>query len=139
MRFKSWRAPLRGLSIGVLATVLAMTVALSLSMRSVVADQQRRLLSERAAEAGLVAGSLFQGAASALPTLATVAPVPGSTARFSAAARSDLGVVGGIGALRQAGGTFSVLAGVGAAPGPGASVSAGQVALARRALGAKGL
>jgi len=139
VRFKSWRAPLRGLSIGVLATVLAMTVALSLSVRSVVADQQRRLLNERAAEAGLVVGSLFQGVASDLPTLATAAPLPGSTVRFSAAARSDLGVVGGIGALRQAGGTFSVLAGVGAAPGPGASVSAGQAALARRALGAKGL
>jgi len=140
VRFKRRRSPLRALSIGVLATILAMTVVLSLTVRSAVAGQQRQLLNERAVEAGLVVGSLFQGAASALPTLAAdTAPEPGSTARFTAAARSDLGVVGAIGALRQAGGTFTVLAGVGAAPGPGGTVSAGREALASRALGSKGI
>ena len=134
------RGPLRVLSALVLAFLAAASVALSLTVHSVVADEQTRLLNARTEEAGVLVGTLFGSVGAALPTLATTAPPsPGATSDFTTDAHQYLGAVGAIGALQDSNGSFRVLASVGKGPRPGAVAAPDRAALARQALGTKGL
>jgi signal transduction histidine kinase/ActR/RegA family two-component response regulator len=124
----------------VLIGVAGMSVALALVVRSVVHDQQRRLLHERTAEAGLLVGSLFSSLSTTLPVLAaTTHPGAGSTQEFTAQAKQLTGGFGTIGAVRVAGGKVSVVATTGTVPAAGATLTGSRAALATRALGAKGM
>jgi signal transduction histidine kinase len=122
----------------VFVVVVASSLAVSFAVRAVVADQQHRLLQERAGEAADLVSTAFGSLGSTLPTLAaTYPPGPGATAQFTSAARSDLGLVSTIGALTQESGSFRVLASVGTGPGVGVTVAADRAELARRALATK--
>jgi signal transduction histidine kinase/ActR/RegA family two-component response regulator len=137
---KTARGPLRLLSVVVLIATAGMSVALALVVRSVVHDQQRRLLHERTAEAGLLVGSLFNSMSTTLPVLgATTHPRVGSTQQFTAAAKQLTGGVGTIGALQVAGEKVSALASTSTAPAAGTTLTGARAALATRALATKGM
>ena len=134
------RRPLRALSAVVLAVLLALTAVSCLVVRSVVADQQERLLKERATEAGALVGTLFGSVGSPLSALAANVPTsPGAIASFNAAAQQDLGLAGALGALQPSPAGFKVLAAVGTGPRAGATINPDRAALAQRALGTKGM
>ena len=137
---KTGRGPLRLLSVVVLIAVTGMSVALALVVRSVVHDQQRRLLHERTAEAGILVGSLFNNLSTTLPVLAaTTHPRVGSTQEFTAEARKLTGGLGTIGAIHVNGDTVSVVASTGTVPTAGTTLAGDRAALAMRALAAKGM
>jgi signal transduction histidine kinase/ActR/RegA family two-component response regulator len=137
---KLGRGPLRLLSVAVLIVVAGMSVALSLVARSAVNDQQRRLLHERTAEAGLLIGSLFNGMSTTLPVLgATTHPRVGSTQQFTAAAKQLTGGLGTIGALQVVGKKVSALATTGTGTSAGTTLAGDRAAVAIRALAAKGM
>ena len=134
------RGPLRTVSVLVLAVLAAASLALALTVRSVVADEQTRLLNARTEEAGLLVGTLFGTVGSALPNLAAAAPPrPDATSEFTTAAHQYLGAVGTIGALQESNGSFTVFSAVGTGPRPGALAGPDRAALARSALGTKGV
>lgn len=138
-RSRRTRLPLRPLSGLVLAVVVASTVAGFFLTRSVVSDDQLRLLRAQGEEAGLVVESLFAPFASALPQLAsTDIEQPGGHPEFVALARGDLEFAQGVGALRHTAGGFSSIVSVGAGLQPGAVAGADRAALAARALASKG-
>jgi signal transduction histidine kinase/CheY-like chemotaxis protein len=133
------KLPLRALSLLVLAALAGASVGLSVMVRSIVADQQRRLLSESSAEASLVLGTLFNGVESTLPTLSASAnPAVGAPSQFAATAKPLLGLATTIGVLHDTNGAFSVVEAVGSGPEPGTPVGADRAALAIRALAVKG-
>jgi signal transduction histidine kinase/CheY-like chemotaxis protein len=137
---KTRRGPLRLLSVLVLIVMAGMSVALALVVRSVVHDQQRRLLHERTSEAGVLVGGLFGGMSATLPVLATTThPRVGSTQQFTAAAKQLTGGIGTIGAVQVAGGTVSAVATTGTGPAAGTTITGTRAALAARALAAKGM
>jgi signal transduction histidine kinase/ActR/RegA family two-component response regulator len=124
----------------VLLVVAGGSVALALVMRSVVHDQQRRLLHERTAEAGILVGSLFNSLSTTLPVLAaTTHPGVGSAQEFTAEAKQLTGGIGTIGAVRVVGGKVTALASTGTAPAAGSAIDADRAALATRALAATGM
>ena len=134
------RGPLRLLSLAVLIVIAATSVGLSVLARSVVHDQQRRLLHERTSEAGVLVGSLFNGMSATLPVLGmTTHPRPGSTEQFTTAAKQLTGGFGTIGALLVTGDRVSALASTGAGPAQGTTLTGEPAALATRALAAKGM
>jgi signal transduction histidine kinase/ActR/RegA family two-component response regulator len=137
---KTARGPLRLLSVFVLIVAVGMSVGLALVVRSVVHDQQRRLLHERTSEAGVLVGSLFNSMSTTLPVLgATTHPRVGSTQQFTAAAKQLTGGLGTIGALQVTGKTVSAVAATGAGPAAGTTIAGDRAALATRALAAKGM
>jgi len=137
---KTGRGPLRLLSIGVLLVLVGISVALALVARSVVDDQQRRLLHERTAEAGLLVGSLFNSLSTTMPVLAaTTHPHVGSTQEFTAEAQQLTGGFGTIGAVHVAGDKVSAVAATGSGPAAGTVITGARAALATRALKAKGM
>jgi hypothetical protein len=108
-------------------------------VRSLVDDEQDRLLHARGEEAGVVIASLFAPVVSALPQLAsTDVTQPGSHQEFVKQAQSDLQVTQAIGALRYSAGTFRSDGSVGAGLPPGAAVGVDRAALAARAMSSKG-
>jgi signal transduction histidine kinase/ActR/RegA family two-component response regulator len=128
------------LSVLVLVVLAGMSVALALVARSVVHDQNRRLLHERTAEAGILIGSLFGNVSTTLPVLAaTTHPRPGSTRQFTTTAKQLTGGLGTIGALQVTGDTVSALATTGTGPTAGTALTGDRAALATRALAAKGM
>ena len=137
---KTHKAPLRLLSVLVFVALAATSVGLSIVVRDIVHDQQKKLLHERTTEGGTVLSTVFGGTQSALTTLAATAhPRVGATGRFTAAARPFLGLATTIGALSPANGHPSVLAAVGTGPALGTTVSDDRTALAMRALATKGV
>jgi signal transduction histidine kinase len=117
-----------------------MSVALAQVVRSVVHDQQRRLLHERTSEAGVLVGGLFGGMSATLPVLATTThPRIGATQQFTTAAKQLTGGIGTIGAVQVAGGTVSTVATTGTGPAAGTTITGARAALATRALAAKGM
>jgi signal transduction histidine kinase/CheY-like chemotaxis protein len=137
---KTARGPLRLLSVLVLIVMVGISVGLALVVRSVVHDQQRRLLHERTSEAGVLVGSLFNSMSTTLSVLgATTHPRVGSTQQFTAAAKQLTGGLGTIGALQVTGKTVSAVAATGAGPAAGTTIAGDRAALATRALAAKGM
>lgn len=70
---KRMRAPGTALTIAVVLLLAASAVGSAVIAHVVVRDQERRLLRERAAEAGLVVGSSFSSVQSTLASLGTIA------------------------------------------------------------------
>ena len=137
---KAGRGPLRLLSVMVLIVMVGASFALALVMRSVVHDQQRRLLHERTAEAGILVGSLFNSLSTSLPVLAaTTQPRVGSTQEFTAEAKQLTGGFGTISAIHVNGDKVSVVASTAAVPAAGTTLTGDRAALATRALAAKGM
>jgi PAS domain S-box-containing protein len=122
-------------SVGVLISGVAATVASVVVMRGVMADQERRLLRERANEVAAFLSTSFAPAGSAVRALATAAN--GGPTVFTATSRAmtSKGVVLTL-LLSKDGPGFSVQASAGSGPGVGTSVDAARAALATRALGA---
>ena len=126
--------PLRLLSVLVLLSLAGASVALSVVVRSIVQDQEGRMLKVQSAQGAILVGSLFGGAQDGLKELATVHPPEiGSTDNFLDAARPKLGLVSTIGAFRQENGVTSVLGAVGVGPTTGQTVDSDRAALAARA------
>jgi len=124
----------------VLIVMVGASFALALVMRSVVHDQQRRLLHERTAEAGILVGSLFNSLSTSLPVLAaTTQPRVGSTQEFTAEAKQLTGGFGTISAIHVNGDKVSVVASTAAVPAAGTTLTGDRAALATRALAAKGM
>jgi signal transduction histidine kinase/ActR/RegA family two-component response regulator len=137
---KAGRGPLRLLSVMVLIVMVGASFALALVMRSVVHDQQRRLLHERTAEAGILVGSLFNNLSTTLPVLAaTTQPRVGSTQEFTAEAKQLTGGFGTISAIHVNGDKVSVVASTATVPAAGTTLTGDRAALATRALAAKGM
>ena len=133
------RSPLRLASVLVLVALVGSTVAGFFVVRSLVDDEQDRLLHARGEEAGVVIQSLFAPVVSALPALAsTDVTQPGTHPEFVKQAQSDLQVTQAIGALAYSAGDFRPVVSVGAGLPPGAAVGEDRAALAARALGSKG-
>lgn len=134
------RISLRLLSVLILLGLTGTSVALALVARSLVADQQSRLLDERTTEAGALVTTLFGSIQTTLPILATTTHLePGSTAQFVAAARQFVGPEAStIGALRVGASGVTSVASVGDGPAAGVTVGGAQAALAQRAVTANG-
>lgn len=126
--------PLRPVSVIVFLALAGVTLAATLGVRSVVADEQRRLLHARTSEAGVLISTLFQGVSATLPVLGvTTRPQPGATEQFTNAAQLMLGEARAIGALHVSGANVSVIASAGNGPDAGAALSAARSRLALRA------
>jgi signal transduction histidine kinase/ActR/RegA family two-component response regulator len=112
------------------------SLGVSLLVRSIVRDQEQRLLRERVKEGAVLLTSVFSSPRTTLPLLAaTTRPRVGSTEAFTAAAMGIRGNTGAIGALTVADGVVSVLAVAGDGPTPGTTITGGRAALAMRATG----
>ena len=140
MTISKARTSLRLLSVLILLGLTAASVALALVARTLVADQQSRLLDERTTEAGALVTTLFGSIQTTLPILAETTHLqPGSTAQFVSAARQFVGPEAStIGALQVGNGGVTAVAVVGNGPAAGITVSGPQAALAQRAATAKG-
>lgn len=134
------RRPLRLLSLLILAVLVASSVAGYFVIRSVVDDEQDRLLRARGEEAGLVIQSLFQPVVATLGQLAsTDIAEPGTHPEFAKVARADLGIVEAIGAMtNSSGGVFRSVMSVGAGLPADTVAATDRAALAARALASKG-
>ena len=132
---------LRLVSVVVLLIMAATSVAVTLVVRSLIADQQSRLLSERTNEAGSLITSIFSSVPTTLPVLAEATGLRvGSTSQFTQTARGFISPETNIGALQVAGTVVTVVAGVGGGTSVvGATLTSGQAALAERATSAKGM
>ena len=140
MTISKARISLRLLSVLILVGLTAATVALALVTRSLVADQQSRLLHERTNEAGALVTTLFGSIQTTLPILAESTHLqPGSTAQFVVTARQFVGPEAStIGALQVGDGGVTAVAAVGNGPVAGLNITGSQAALAQRAVTAKG-
>ena len=131
-------SPLRLLSILTLVVLVGCTVAGFFVTRSLVNDEQSRLLRDRAEEGGLIIESLFAPIASALPSLASSQGAqPGGQSQFVSQARNDLQLASAIGELQSENHLFRSVVSVGAGLPPDASPNASLSSLAARALGHK--
>jgi signal transduction histidine kinase/ActR/RegA family two-component response regulator len=134
---------LRTLAAAALGLVLSVAVAVgaSVTVARVVRDQERRLLSERAAEVALLVNIRVTAMEASLPVLASVSRLGGeSSDPFAQAARPLLtDGVQAIGVVRERGGVFRVQSAIGRGPAPGQRLSTDGVALARRALRSRGV
>ena len=140
MTSKKIKCPLRLLSLVVLVVLCLSSFVVALGVRSVVEDQEKRLLRERTNEGALLLSTLFSGPRATLPLLAaTTRPRAGSTELFTTAAAGVRGDAGAIGALSVADGVVSVLAVAGDGPEPGTTIGGERAALAVRATGAEDL
>ncbi|HEX5266947.1 MAG TPA: histidine kinase dimerization/phospho-acceptor domain-containing protein, partial [Acidimicrobiales bacterium] len=135
MRSTRRRRPIRALSLLVLVVLGGASIGGALLARSVLRDEQSRLLQERAVEASSTVESLFGNVGTSLPTLAaTSSPQPEATGTFISAARSYIGLISGIGAAQSSSTGYRVLAAVGVAPVAGSALPADRTALASVAL-----
>jgi signal transduction histidine kinase/ActR/RegA family two-component response regulator len=131
------RGFIRPLSLAVFVAFVVLSVVGSLSVRSIVRDQEARLLEERVVEAGVVLSSLFNTSNITLPLLgATTNPRPESSGVFLITAEAMRQGVGTIGALQVADDAVSVIAVAGEKPN-GPTVSGPLADLARRAMAEK--
>src|SRR5205807_4419572 len=130
------------LGLGVLVVLTGVVTVASLGVRSVVRNQEKRLLRERAGEVALVLTTAFNGVKSSFPVLA-MAPqssVSGQQPPFADMARPLLanGVVT-VGVAEGHDGVLTVLASAGDGPVPGQTLAGDRASLGRRALGAQNL
>ena len=140
MKLGPIRSPLHRLSAAVLALIVAATVAGVFVTRSVVGEEQRRLLNDRADEAGLLVGTLFAPVTTALPSLpSTGLSRADGVALFRSQAQKDLGLTDAIGALQYSGGSYHSIASVGSGLAPGAPVGTDRATLAAKATTTKAL
>jgi len=126
----------------VLVVLTGVVTVASLGVRSVVRNQEKRLLRERAGEVALVLTTAFNGVKSSFPVLA-MAPqssVSGQQPPFADMARPLLanGVVT-VGVAEGHDGVLTVLASAGDGPVPGQTLAGDRASLGRRALGAQNL
>jgi signal transduction histidine kinase/CheY-like chemotaxis protein len=134
----SWHV--RGLSVAVLAVLLAGTFTATAALRNLVRDQNRQLLHERTAEAGLVLSSALSSATPALELLgATYSADPHGTVA-NTLTDEDAAAAGNVVAIIAKQGTHLVTR-VAAGPGIRANqvLNGARAALAARALQAKDL
>ena len=90
------RAPVRGLSLVVMAVLVGGTLTASIYARQVTADQERQLLSQRADEAAaLVSGAISQAQAATRTLVAVAVATGGDPAAFVDAAGRDAAVGAG--------------------------------------------
>src|SRR2546423_8391925 len=143
MRHLRARTPVRGLALVVLAVLVAGFLAAFTYARRAVADQEGRLLKQRAGEAGVLlngAVTQSQGATDALA--AVVAATHGDTAAFLDAAGRDSAVAGGTSGVALVGrnldGSSRVVAARGAGLAGGDRVGGEAGALVDRAPGSDG-
>lgn len=137
-RTPSWRV--RGLSVGLLTVLLAGTFTATAALRNLVRDQNRQLLHERTAEAGLVLSSALSSAAPSLELLgATYSADPDGTVA-NTLVREDAAAAGNVVAIIARQGNLLVTR-VAAGPGIRANqpLAGARAALAARALKAKDL
>jgi signal transduction histidine kinase len=136
---KLW--PLRPLSTVILLVLAAVAAASCLITQNVVADQERLILREQTAEVAAVVGSSFTGAQSSLQLLGQIASSDHPHPKLFAAAARSVTTASTQGWLvtTQSGTSLKVIAAAGNGPVAGQELSGDQVALARRALTAKGL
>jgi signal transduction histidine kinase/CheY-like chemotaxis protein len=126
--------PLKLVTLAVLGVVAATSLSVSTGVRSLVKDQEKRLLHERTSEAGILVTTLFATPTMTLPLLAaTTRPSEDSTANFTFVAQAARGGVGTIGALRVRDGVVTTLSAVGDAPAHGTPVTGKRAELALRA------
>lgn len=140
MHIGSMRLPLRQMSIIVLLVLVAATLGLFVSVRSIINDEQTRLLHERATEAGTLVDSLFEDLGTSLSTLTAPSVATDTPSQFADSARPFVGVViRYIAVVKPSGASYQVADSVGTGPAVDTSVSADRAALATQALGRHGL
>jgi PAS domain S-box-containing protein len=131
------RWPLRLVSVAVLVVLLGGTVAATLVVREVVADEGRRLLGERANEVVSLLTTSFAATGSELATLGTASS--GGPTAFAKAASPLVGKGTGTALLLSTDGAgFHVLSAVGETSLSGTVLAGPRSALASRALTASG-
>jgi signal transduction histidine kinase/ActR/RegA family two-component response regulator len=132
----------RQIPLLIVVILVCSTVATAFVVRSVVDDQEHRLLQERAGEVGAVLSVSMNQSATMLPLLgALTQPAVAGPAQFEAVAN---GIVsrqkrGTIGAAESRAGNLVVVAAAGDGPTRGQVLDGPRAALARRALGASGM
>src|SRR2546426_1211428 len=133
------RFPIRGLSLLVFASLSAGTVTIAVFARQVVADQEQRLLRQRAGEAAALLTNLVNQVQTSTRSLATVAlATDGDPAAFSRAAGRDPGTTSGNGVaalIEEQSGHFRVIAAEGKGLAPGQELAGEAAGAARRARG----
>src|SRR2546421_82055 len=135
MRHLRARPPVRGLALVVLAVLVAGFLAAFTYARRAVADQEGRLLKQRAGEAGVLlngAVTQLQGATDALA--AVVVATHGDTAAFLDAAGRDSAVAGGTSGVALVGRNLDGSSRVETVLYAGPRADPAQVVLATRAL-----
>lgn len=139
MNIGSVRLPLRQMSLIVLLVLVGATLGLFVSVRSIVGDEQGRLLQERATEASTLVETLFGGVGTSFSTLTAATP-PSNPTQFSDSARPFLGgILQYIAALKPQGGSFQVVDAVGTGPTVGSTVASDRAGLALKALATRGI
>jgi signal transduction histidine kinase/ActR/RegA family two-component response regulator len=126
--------------LAVFAIIGVSTLVMSLVVRSVMEDQEGRLLRERALEAGSLISSSFGSATTVLPVLGlTSQPTTAGPAEFESTAELLLGETGGtIGAAVVDPDDVTIMAAAGEGAGRGDVLGPERTALVRRAVFADG-
>ena len=136
------RAPVRGLSLVVLAVLVGGFLTAFVYARQAVADQEHRLLQQRAGEAGaLLTDAVTTSQGSSRSLAAVVLATHGDTAAFLDAAGRDPAVVSGASGVALVGrdfGRYRITAARGAGLEAGAEVRSQADAAVRRAQGGDG-
>ncbi|HKN38277.1 MAG TPA: PAS domain S-box protein, partial [Acidimicrobiia bacterium] len=136
------RAPIGGLSVVVFAVLMVGSVTAAGYARQVVADQERRLLTQRAGEASALLTNLVSQSQASTRSLAAVAAATGDDpAAFEVAAGRDPAVLNGSGAvalIREEAGRYRVVAARGPGLSPGDELSVQADIAVRRAAGTDG-
>jgi signal transduction histidine kinase len=137
-----WRALWRPLPLVVLTVLVAATVAASLIVHRVVAEQEKRLLRERTAEVALILQNSISTLGSSMRTLAVAADLRAEAPdAFARVARAQAATSPGqtIRLVRRDGSGFRVVDGAGPAPQPGMHLDGARLAVVRRAIAARQL
>ena len=132
------RLPIRGLTLLVFAVLLGGSLTASTFARRVLADQERRMLRQRAGEAAaLLTNLLTQSQASAQSLAAVALATHGDPQAFDGAAKRDTVLAnGGVTALvREVDGQFRVVAAQGAGLTPGQELSGAAAAAVAEEIG----
>ena len=133
-------SPLRVLTVVAAVILAAVAVVSALTARSVVHDQEKRLLKERAAEAGLVVSSDFGSVESSLGSLGTVARLTnGSVAQFERLAAPGPSAPTPTALIQQTPSGMVVLAAVGKGLSEGQMITGPRLAAVQAALAKPGL
>lgn len=146
IRVRRWRwmmrpMPLGRLSFAVLLCLTAIAIVTSTIIRSVVRDQERRLLHERAGEVASVVSTGLATLQSDLATVSRLAQVGGYSSRTFADVAGPMATTGvrAIGLARVRDGVVTEIAGVGHGVAVGHALTGETAALVRRALASPGL
>ena len=129
------RLPVRGLSLVVFAVLLAGSLTASGFARRMTADQERRMLKQRAGEAAaLLTNQITQSQASARALAAVVLATEGDAEIFRRAAGRDPAIANGAAALvKEIGGRYRVVTAIGTGLVAGQDLSGAAADAVRRA------